>query len=147
MNKKLLSLLLIPALLLSLLIPVLAKEEEEKAPAGRKIAIKTEEEFLDFAENCRIDSYSQDLTVTLKQDLDLSHADFTGIPIFCGTFEGGHHKIENLDLTGDGSHQGLFRYIAQGAKVNDLAVTGNAEPGGSQSNVGGIAGSNAGTLD
>ena len=42
--------------------------------------------------------------------------------------------------------QGLFRYVQQGALVRYMTVKGRIKPGGTRASVGGIAGSNAGTL-
>ena len=41
---------------------------------------------------------------------------------------------------------GFFRYVQKGANVRDLVVRGRAMPSGSRTTVGGLAGSNAGTL-
>lgn len=110
------------------------------------LTISDTEGFLAFCESCRLDSYSQKLIVELQTDLDLSGMDFSGIPIFCGTFHGNGHTVSGLNITGDGSYQGLFRYLEETAVVTDLQVTGTVTPGGSRSHVGGIAGFNAGTV-
>lgn len=61
-------------------------------------------------------------------------------------FEGQGHTISGLSLVDDGSVIGFFRYVQQGANVRDLVIRGRSMPTGSRSTVGGIAGSNAGTL-
>lgn len=109
--------------------------------------ILTEERFLEFAENCRLDSYSQNLTVQLCRDIDLSGSGFTGIPIFSGTFEGNGHTIIGLQLSAEGSNTGLFRYLTETAVVRNLRVMGFVTPGGSGNVVGSLAGSNAGTIE
>lgn len=147
MNKRFLSALLCLVFLLCLALPVYAEEaeiSEESAPAD--LTISTVEEFLKFAENCRLDSYSQDLVVSLEADIDLSGTVFTGVPIFSGTFRGNGHRISGLAIDHDGSEQGLFRRLTVSALVEDLQVRGNVTPGGSQSNVGGITGRNEGTI-
>lgn len=111
------------------------------------IRISSLEAFLEFAENCRIDSYSQGKTFRLTADIDLTGTDFDGIPIFCGTFEGADHVISGLSVTSAGSAKGLFRYIQDTATVRDLKVEGTVAPTGSRSQVGGIAGSNAGVIE
>ena len=73
--------------------------------------------------------------------------DFNGIPSFGGTWEGQNHAITGLSLSQDGSAQGLFRYVQQGALVRDMTVKGRIKPGGTRASVGGIAGSNAGTIE
>ena len=149
MRKRVFSLILCLLLLASVSLPVLAEKEEE-IPSETEIIttlfISSEENFLAFAERCRLDSYSQGLQVELLRDLDLSGLDFSGVPIFCGTFLGGGHTISGLSITGDGSAVGLFRYLTQDAVVQDLTVSGTVAPTGSQILVGGIAGENAGRI-
>ncbi len=118
-----------------------AAENEEK-----NISIKTMEEFVTFAENCRLDSYSENLTVQLEADIDLTGIDFEGIPTFGGTFEGNDHVIKGIDIQTEGSVQGFFRYVRTGAAVKNLKLEGNIAPTGSRSSVGSLAGENAGTL-
>lgn len=139
--NKILSLLLCLMLLMANFIPVLAQEADDA------ILISNVDEFLAFAENCRLDSYSRGKTFRLTADIDLSGTDFDGIPIFCGTFEGTHHTISGLDIRSSGSSKGLFRYVQSGATVRELRVQGTVTPTGSRAQVGGIAGSNAGVIE
>ena len=145
MMKRFLSILLFAVLLLNCTLPAFAEEaaEEEKAV----LIIKSTEEFLEFSENCRLDSYSQGLTVSLETDIDLRDTGFEGIPIFCGTFEGNGHTVTELTLSRGGSVRGMFRYLTKEAVVRDLSVQGNVRPTGSRSTIGGIAGSNAGMIE
>ena len=148
MSKRIFCLLLCAFLLSSLILPVFATEEEvpPAAEVVTTIFIGNEESFLRFAENCRLDSYSRELQVELLQDLDLTGFDFSGVPIFCGTFLGNGHTISGLNITANGSAMGLFRYLSPEAVVRDLTVAGTVSPQGSQTLVGGIAGSNAGSI-
>ena len=156
MNKKWSCLLLALLLLVTILIPVHAEETEEAQEDAAEetvpisepvfLEIADKEAFLGFAENCRLDSYSQGLVVTLKNDIDLSGTDFSGIPFFSGVFYGEGHTISGLSLTADGSFQGLFRYLTGSALVSDLVLKGTVTPGGSANSVGGIAGRNDGTV-
>jgi len=147
MLKRLWSILLCLFLLPGLFIPVSATEaEEEPAVQVRKMEISTPEEFLAFAENCRLDSFSQNLEVYLLEDIDLTGYAFEGVPIFSGTFWGKRHCISGISVTSDGSNQGLFRYLTEGAVVRDLTVEGQVQPGGSRGNVGAIAGTNSGEI-
>ena len=153
MTKKLCSFLLIACLLLPLAVPTRAVEADATAPIlvsapqeqVTKLYIATAEEFLAFAENCRLDSYSRNLEVWLDGDIDLRGTDFAGVPIFCGTFYGRFHTI-TVDLTAQGSNLGLFRYLTETALVQGLTVEGTVAPQGSRSNVGGLVGHNAGTV-
>lgn len=140
-GTQILSLLLCWLLMAVNFLPVLATQ------ADVAILISNLEEFLAFAENCRLDSYSQGKTFRLTADLDLSGTDFDGIPVFCGTFEGTHHTISGLDIRSAGSVKGLFRYVESGAVIRDLRVVGTFAPSGSRARIGGIAGSNSGQID
>lgn len=154
MNKRicaaLCSLLCLLLAVVSCGVPVFAAQEEaaETTPAAEEILLEIADEmqFLQFVQNCRIDSYSKGLTVLLKADLDLSGYAFESIPIFCGTFRGNSHTIQGVTLTAAGSAQGLFRYLTQEAVVTGLTVKGEICPDGSQRAVGGIAGENAGYI-
>lgn len=149
MTKRILCLFFCIFLLASACLPVLATKEDE-APAEIEVIttllISSTEGFLNFAENCRLDTYSQDLRVELLRDLDLSGVEFAGVPIFCGTFLGNGHTISGLSITEEGSVMGLFRYLSQDAVVQDLNLIGAVSPSGSQTQVGSIAGSNAGII-
>lgn len=147
MFKRWIVLLLCAVMLLSMAIPAYADESEEAAETTATVLqISTVEDFLKFAENCRLDAYSQNLSVSLEKDLDLSGYEFAGVPIFNGTFEGNNHKITGLSIKGDGSMQGLFRYLTADAIVQNLFVSGEIHPGGSRNEIGAIAGRNQGQI-
>lgn len=145
MRKRITALFLCLCLLLTAAVPAYAAEEE--TVQVRKISISTVDQLLSFAENCRLDSYSQNLMVTLEKDLDLTGVEFDGIPIFCGTFEGNGHTISGWELTAEGSNLGLFRYLTESAVVQNVNVKANLQPQGSRGEIGGIAGSNAGRIE
>lgn len=111
-----------------------------------ELSIASAEDFMAFAENCRLDSYSRGLSVSLAADIDLSGEDFFPVPSFSGSFDGMGHSIKGINFDADGSVQGLFRYICSGAVVKNLNVIGSISPGGSRVCIGGIAGSNSGTI-
>ncbi len=134
-------LLLCCAVLLCCSLPVYAQSE------GTSMQITTLEGFLNFAENCRIDSFSENKTVLLCTDIDLTGTGFSGIPIFSGTFDGNGHQITGLQLDAAGSHVGLFRYLTGSAVVRNLQVSGTVTPSGSACLVGGLAGSNSGKIE
>ena len=110
------------------------------------VTIKTAEDLAELSRNCTLDTWSQGKTVILENDLDLHGIDFTPIPTFSGTFQGNGHTISGLTLTGSGNVRGLFRYIQNGATVQDLTVTGTIHPNGHQDELGLLAGSNAGRI-
>lgn len=143
--KRISALLLCLLLVLSLPVTVLA-EEAQDSEEGTTLRIARRQQFLDFAENCRLDSYSRSLSVILLTDIDLTGVDFSGIPIFCGNFDGNGHTVSGLSITRDGSNMGLFRYVDASGVIQNLTVSGKVTPDGSRSAVGGIAGHNAGKI-
>ena len=145
LTRRLWAALLALALVLALTLPVFAEGESDQSEK-ETYHIGTVDELLQLADYCRLDSWSQNRTVVLDADLELTGTGFTGIPSFSGVFEGQGHTISGLSLVDDGSVIGFFRYVQQGANIRDLVIRGRAMPTGSRSTVGGIAGSNAGTL-
>ncbi len=144
MTKRMTALLLSLLLILSLALPVFAEEEEELQT--RRVTVANLKTFEKLVRNCRLDSYSKDLVVSLQTDLDLEGRAFEGIPIFCGRFEGNGHTIRGLKLTAEGSHQGFFRYLTDTAVVHNLHLEGTVQPSGTASEIGGFAGTNSGTI-
>ena len=144
MLKKLLSLILTVMILASVALPVFAHEQEPEET--RYVTILNLKSFEKLAENCRLDSYSCNLVVSLQTDLDLEGRDFAGIPVFCGRFEGNGHTIRGLNLAGEGSAQGFFRYLTDTAIVQNLHLEGNVRMEGSAAKIGGFAGENSGTI-
>lgn len=143
--KRISALLLCLLLVLSLPVTALA-EEAQDSEEGTTLHIARRQQFLDFAENCRLDSYSRNLSVILLTDIDLTGVDFSGIPIFCGNFDGNGHTVSGLSITRDGSNMGLFRYVDASGVIQNLTVSGKVTPDGSRSAVGSIAGHNAGKI-
>ena len=146
--RKMTTAFLLAVFLLSCLtIPMLAKENEDiPEEALRSLVISSEEEFEQFARDCVRDVYSQNLQVSLTADLDFTGREFRPVPSFSGTFEGNRHTIKGIALQEEGSVLGLFRYLTETAVVKDLTVLGEISPTGSRTRIGGIAGSNAGTI-
>lgn len=116
------------------------------AEGDSTISIQTAEDLKALAKNCTLDTWSQGKTVVLQADIDISGTGFTAIPSFGGTFEGNGHTISGLSLSDGVSYQGLFRYIQESGTVQNLHVTGTVLAVGEQTYLGGIAGSNAGTI-
>ena len=147
MHKRLRGLLLCILMLLSCALPAYAEDADlSEEPAVTELRIVTADDFLAFAENCRLDSYSQNLAVTLEANIDLTGISFSSIPTFSGLFDGKGHTISGLSLTSDGSVQGLFRYLTATATVQNLNIRGEIHPGGSRNQIGAVAGENAGYI-
>ena len=132
------------ALLLALVLAAapltgLAAPEEEG-----DIYIRSAADWAELVRRCRLDSYSQGRTVYLTCDIDA--AGLEAIPIFRGTLEGGGHTIKGLRLTGEGSRQGLIRFLEEGGAVRNLTVWGTVAPAGSCEAVGGLVGVNRGVV-
>ena len=147
--KLLFSFILCTCLIFSIPLPANAAKDSINEAVDEKenaLLISSVEDFLIFTENCRLDSYSKDLLVSLESDIDLTDTDFDSIPIFYGTFNGNNHRIKGLKLTSDGSVKGLFRYIESTATVKNLIMEGILSPDGSRSIIGGIAGENSGHI-
>ena len=138
MKNRILSALLAVCFLLALL-PSIAGAEGE-------VNIQSADDFLAFAKNCTLDTWSQGKTVHLLCDIDLTGTDFSPVPVFCGTFRGHGHSITGVTFAEDGSDVGLFRYIQPSGVVQDLSVEASITPGGTKCGVGGIAGKNMGTV-
>ena len=113
---------------------------------GKTITISTAEEFEAFARSCRSSVWSVGLSVELKTDIDLEGRAVMAVPSFSGVFYGNGHTISGFRCASNGSHQGLFRYLEQDGRILDLNVSGTVTPAGSRSSVGGIVGTNRGTL-
>lgn len=124
-------------------LPLGALAEEETGV----IRLNDAEDLVRLAENCRLDSWSRDKIVYLDADIDLSGTGFGGIPSFGGRWEGQGHTVSGLNLTADGSVQGLFRYIQTSGAVYNTTASGTVQPGGTRAQVGGFAGQNAGTIE
>ncbi len=130
-------------LLFSLSLPAALGAE---GSSGEEIAIHNLEDFLAFAEQCSLDTWSQGKTAVLQTDLNLAGKDFAPIPTFGGVFEGNGHTISGLSITEAGSSMGLFRFLQKGAVLRNLNVTGRVAPAGSAVNVGGLVGSSSGSV-
>ena len=95
-------------------------------PNAREIHIYSADDLVQLSKSCKLDTYSQGKTVYLDNDVDLSGSDFVPIPTFGGTFEGQGHTVSGLELSGDASHMGLFRYVQAVGTVRDLKVNAGA---------------------
>lgn len=137
--SKLISVFLCLAILCSLAPAV-------SAAAPRILTIKTAEDLVKFAENCRLDDYSKGLHVILSEDIDLTGISFSPIPVFNGIFNGNGHRITGILIESAGSSQGFFRTLSATATVSDLHLEGSVSPNGSAGDVGGIAGINGGSI-
>ena len=100
--KKLLSLALCAAFLLSFLAPC-------ALAAGSVFTVRTTGDWEALAEACVLDRWSEEKEVVLAGDLDFTGLEFTPIPLFSGHFDGNGHTIRGIDLEKDASTVGVFR--------------------------------------
>ncbi len=142
-KNKAISLLLAVIICMNIILPGITAMAIE---APNTIYIKSAEDLISLAKKCSLDTWSQGKTVILRKDIDLTGTAFTSIPTFGGVFDGQGYTISGLSLTDYGSPQGLFRYVQEGALVKKLTVKGTVTPTGTKSTIGGVAGSNSGTL-
>lgn len=120
--------------------------EEQKAYPEDAIILSTVEDILVLAENCVLDTWSIGKTVVLNNDIDMSGVEFESIPTFGGTFLGQGYKITGLSMEHEASVVGFFRYVQKKAVIDNLHIEAEILPAGTSKIVGGIAGSNAGTI-
>lgn len=136
--KKSVSALVAAVLLLTLSAPMALADQD-----GSVLRIASLQNWKEFTQMARLDSWSDNLTVVLETDLDLTYYD--SVPTFGGTFEGNGHSI-HLSIDGEGDNQGLFRYLREGGLIQNLTITGTVAPAGHSINVGGVVGCNSGTV-
>lgn len=110
------------------------------------IEIRTVDDLLEFADQCHIDSWSENKHVTLKKDLDLSGMEPPMIPVFAGIFDGEGHTISGLQYVGNGYIVGLFRYIQKNGIVQNLNIKGNITGTNEKECIGSLCGVNYGTI-
>lgn len=110
------------------------------------VSIENLNELKRLADRCSSDDYSRGLTVTLAADID-ADGESISVPVFLGIFDGQGHKITGLSQTEPQSRTGLFGIIEKGAVVKNLTVEAEIAPDGTQSDIGGIAGENHGTIE
>lgn len=154
MNKLRIGLRRICAYVLSVLVifltvtsgtAVLAAQEGDEEQT-QTIYISTTEEFIEFASQCYIDSWSENKVIELTADLDFTGVDSVMVPVFDGKFNGNGHTISGLDYVGEGYVTALFRYVEQNGVIDNLKVEGKVTANDEQECVGGIVGSNYGTI-
>ncbi|MBR6326333.1 MAG: hypothetical protein IKR61_05955 [Lachnospiraceae bacterium] len=103
--------------------------------------ISSIEDLVRLSEKCRVNSWSDGLTVELEADLDLNGKEEIGsIACFNGTFHGNSHTIGNLS-----SQSPLFQTIGADGCVSDLTLTGAITS--SRDNTAALVSQNSGRLE
>lgn len=137
-----LSLILVFFILWISYVPVLGESFREET-----IYIEDIDDLYRLAEDCAYDTWSKNKKVVLKTDIDLGGKEFSPIPIFSGVFDGQGHTIRGLTIRPVGSNYGFFRYLEEGGIVKNLNIEARIELEGRGENIGGIAGSNSGSIE
>lgn len=119
---------------------------EDIGDESETISIRTADDLIKLALNCRLDTWSVNKHVVLNADISMLGMDFAGIPTFGGVFDGRGHTISNLNITEDRSYTGLFIYLQETAVVRNLKVNGRVISGSGRIGTGGIVGSNSGII-
>ena len=133
--------LLIATLFCCLFVPI-----HSVAASINTVRIATKAEWLEFKENCRLDSFSKGLSVKLTADIDLSGETDYAVPVFFGNFDGGGHTVSGMKPNTDAERTGLFRIIEKDATVCELNVSGSVTVTGQSGTAGMICGVNRGTI-
>lgn len=157
-GKRVLSVLLAVFLLVSCLPMAVSAAEgtpyTAEAPAGGNYTISTADQLKALAETVNGGESYANTTFTLTQDIDLNGSesnqwvpigggsfedndDYDHRPFFSGTFDGDHHKIENLYLHLNAVKEwewweqsfyclGLFGFVGESGIVKNLSVVNAA---------------------
>lgn len=111
------------------------------------VEISTPNDLLDLAEHATIDTYTKGKCFVLTNDIDMIGSyKFDTIPVFAGYFDGRDHTIMNLTYGGSGYVTGLFRYIDEGAIIQNLNLKGYISSVDDMEVTGGLAGINHGII-
>lgn len=111
--------------------------------------ISTAEGLKWFRDKVNSGEYGLCAVLTADITLDSSEAWTPIVPdnthYYTGTFDGKGHTISGLNVTGEFMYAGLFGTVKDGT-IKSLTVAGKVSPSNSQCIVGGIVGSNSGTI-
>ncbi|MBQ8031161.1 MAG: hypothetical protein IJ260_06490 [Butyrivibrio sp.] len=110
------------------------------------IYIGSVDDFLSFANNCKLDTWSVNKRVILTEDISLLGKNFDFVPSFGGVFDGQGHTISEYNVSDGLSHVGLFADVQKTGVIANLNVTGTIIPSGEQIRVGGLCGENYGYI-
>ena len=138
MKLKKITAILMSALFVFSAVPTYASD--------KTVYIETVDDLIELAENCTLDSWSRDVTVMLKNNINVKGSGFTQIPTFGGTFEGNGYTVSGMDINANEPVQGFFRYIQEGGTVNDLTVKGDITEDTGKTTFGGVVGINKGSV-
>ena len=119
---------------------ITAFADEETQDSEKIFEINSIEDFKRLAGECRVNTWSDGMTVNLNTDLDFLNETFTNIAYFNGTFNGNSHKITNLK-TG----KPVFQAVGPNGTVKDLELFSSVTSTGD--NTAALVSRNSGTLE
>ncbi len=122
------------------------KVSENMPSINSVVEINTPRDLMDLAKNATVDSYTQNRSFIMTDDLNMTGYSFSSIPTFSGVFDGNGHSISGLRSGDDGYASGLFRYIRHGAVVQNLTVNANIDAVDKKDVTGGICAINEGII-
>ena len=114
--------------------------------AKETIYVSNADELIKLSDDCSLDSWSVGKVVEITADISLEGRDFEPIPTFSGILNGNGHTISGLEISKGSTPTGFISRVKSGGLVRDLRVTGTVSSSGSGEGVGGVVGSNAGTI-
>lgn len=144
--KKIIAYVLLFVLIFSSPLNSLRIQAVTEYDTADAIHISTVDDFLTFAGNCTVDTWSQNKIFILDNDIDLSETDFEPVPTFGGIFFGQGHVIKGISLTGGSNYIGLFRYVQECGEIYRLSVSGTALADNGHTGLALLAGCNYGLL-
>lgn len=127
--------------------PEKSEESVVTVEVYQDIEISTLEDLIELSENCRLDTWSIDKRIILKEDISVYGTEFTSIRTFGGYFEGMGHTIRGINGGTKKSFVGLFNDTQPTAVIVNLNVEGVIKPEGNPMVVGGIVGDNYGIIE
>ena len=112
------------------------------------IEINNKEDLISFINKANLDSFSTNLTVEIKNDIDMNGETINPIMVFSGVLNGNYHTISNFKLNTKvlGSEIGFIRRLLAGASVNSLILDYSLKIEENDTAVGGICGVSYGTI-
>lgn len=121
-------------------------DEDPSEIIWEDIHIKDTDDFIEFANNCRLDTWSRNKNVYLDNDIIIAGSDYISVPTFGGHFNGRNYSISGYTMYEARSYTGLFDYVQEGASIENIVVKANIKAEGKQMVTGGIAGENHGEI-
>ncbi len=111
-----------------------------------QVNIGSYEDWVAFARNCSMDTWSKDKYVVITDNIDFNMKEFVPVPYFAGVIEGNGKTFNKIAFNEEDNYIGLISRTAPTAVIRDLDVIGVMKPEGQPFDIGGIVGDNAGMI-